>query len=567
MGFDHHRRTVTTGVDCLGPDQAVEAFADTRALLVVVLGTLLGRIFESWGGVWVLTDTQLVDVPRVTNLQELKSNIRTPDFSQLTSAAVYVGAITIAVVASLETLLNLDAVDKLDKRQRISPPNRELFAQGIGNMIAGLLGGIPVTSVIIRGSVNVNAGAQTKLSAIFHGLLLLGCVAFIPQLLQLIPLSCLAAILLLTGYKLASPALFKQMWSAGRYQFLPFMLTLVAIVLTDLLVGVSIGLVLSLLFILHSNLRRPIRRIHEKHIEGEVLHIELANQVSFLNRAALESALREAPPGSRVLLDARRTDYIAPDILSLIKEFKEQTAPVYNVQLQLVGFRDEYEFADREDSVDFSVQEAREKLTPAQVIDILKEGNKRFVEGHPLDRVLHAQSTPDGRPLKAIAAVVTGIDARIPVEMIFDLGLGDAYVLRVPGIVVGSRAVGGAEFAARISGVKLIVIMGHAESSLISLAVERFLSPEKTADLDDCAYLQELLDGIALSIDPREVQGYLSMSEEQRRSFINRLARRHILRTVSQFAAQSPVIQQLVAEGKLKWWGRCMMFNRGWSSS
>lgn len=145
--------------------------------------------------------------------------LKRPDFTQLTNISVYGGAITIALVASLETLLNLDAVDKLDKKQRASPPNRELFAQGLGNMAAGMLGGIPVTSVIIRGSVNVNAGAETKLSALFHGILLLGCVLLIPQVLQMIPLSCLAAILLPTGYKLASPALFKQMWSEGRYRF------------------------------------------------------------------------------------------------------------------------------------------------------------------------------------------------------------------------------------------------------------------------------------------------------------------------------------------------------------
>jgi carbonic anhydrase/SulP family sulfate permease len=348
-------------------------------LLVVIFGALLGWALSRLGGNWVITPQQLVDVPGDGTVGGFVALIRTPDFSQLANAGVYIGGLTIAVVASLESLLNLDAVDKLDKKQRVSPPNQELFAQGIGNVAAGMLGGIPVTSVVIRGSVNVNAGSETKLSAIFHGALLLACVVLIPQVLRMIPLSCLAAILLLTGFKLASPALFKQMASEGRYQFLPFIITVVAIVLTDLLIGICIGMILSVLFILNSNLRRPVRKIREKHIDGDLLHIELSDQVSFLNKASLEAALREAPRGSRLLLDARRTDYIDPDVLSLIRDFHDKTAPAFNITMQMVGFRRKYRFSDKDDAVDYSIQEAREKLTADQVLEILLAGNKRYV--------------------------------------------------------------------------------------------------------------------------------------------------------------------------------------------
>lgn len=520
-------------------------------LLVVILSALIGYLLSKIGGNWMITTKQLVDVPSTGSLSEFASLIRMPDFSQLTNASVYIGAITIAVVASLETLLNLDAVDKLDRHQRISPPNRELFAQGIGNMAAGMLGGIPVTSVVIRGTVNVNAGAESKLSAIFHGVLLLLCVILIPQVLQMIPLSCLAAILLMTGFKLASPKLFAQMYGEGRYQFLPFIFTLVAIVLTDLLIGICIGMVLSLLFILNSNLRRPVRKIHEKHIDGELLHIELGDQVTFLNKASLESALREAPRGSRLLIDARRTDYIDPDVLSLIREFNDKTAPAFDITMQLVGFRKQYKLLDKEDTVDFSIQEAREKLNPEQVIEILKAGNKRFVEGHPLDRSL-MRTQSNGNNSSAIAAIVSGIDSQTPVEVIFDLGVGDAYVLRMPGAVVGPRAIGGVEYAVSVGGAKLIVMMGHADSTLLSLAIQNACSSDNKAELAGCAGLQDVLEQIAVSIDTQQASTFPKMSIQAQKEYMDQVARRHVARMARQLIEESSALSRLVNSGQIR---------------
>ena len=236
------RPVVDRGAVRLGQVEAAEEVARPRALVVVLLGVGISLLFRQFGGAWVIEPSHLVQVPVADSLAGFFGFLQLPDFSQWANPAVYIAAATLAVVASLETLLNLEAVDKLDPQQRTSPPSRELLAQGIGNVIAGLIGGLPITSVIVRSSVNINAGGKTKLAAIIHGGLLLVSVAFLPMWLNVIPLSCLAAILLVTGVKLASPALVKQMWNEGRYQFIPFAATVVAIVLTDLLIGVLIGL-------------------------------------------------------------------------------------------------------------------------------------------------------------------------------------------------------------------------------------------------------------------------------------------------------------------------------------
>ena len=333
---------------------------------MVLLGVGLSLLFRRLGGPWVIEPSHLVQVPVADSLAGFLGFLQSPDFSQWSNPAVYTAGVTIAAVASLETLLNLEAVDKIDPQQRTSPPSRELLAQGIGNVVAGLIGGLPITSVIVRSSVNINAGRQTKLADDRSRRLAAGQRrAACPTWLNMIPLSCLAAILLVTGVKLASPALVRQMWNEGRYQFIPFAVTVVAIVLTDLLIGILIGLAVSIGFILNSNLRRPLRRIVEKHLGGDVLHIELANQVSFLNRAVLARALDEVPRGGHVLLDAQRTDYIDPDVLDLIRDFKEQTAPARGVEVSLLGFRSKYQLEDQIQYVDYSTRELQAAAHPA----------------------------------------------------------------------------------------------------------------------------------------------------------------------------------------------------------
>jgi len=519
-------------------------------LIVVLMGVGLSFWFGTFGDNWAVTGDHLVRVPVAESASEFFSFLRTADFSQIGNPAVYIGAITIAVVASLETLLNLEAVDKLDTQKRVSPPSRELIAQGCGNVVCGLIGGLPVTSVIVRSSVNVHSGGKTKMAAIFHGLLLLGCVALLPTYLNLIPLSALAAILLVTGFKLASPKLFKQMWKEGPYQFTPFIITLLAIVFTDLLIGILIGLGVSVLFILRSNLRRPIRRIVETHLGGDITHIELAQQVSFLNRAALDRILNEAKRGTRLLIDASDTDYIDPDVLSLIREFRDEVAPAHGVSVRLKGFRAKYELRDEVEFVDYSTRELQQQLSPDQVIEILREGNRRFCSGKRLSRDLGRQVDATAAGQNPFAAVLSCIDSRVPAELVFDLGVGDIFVVRVAGNVVGTKALGSLEYAAAVAGVKLVMVLGHSRCGAVTSSVKLASENKNALSETGCEHLQSIVDEITPSLSAdKSTKG---MDEEQIEQFVDLVAKRNVLRTVDLISHRSRAMRQAVAEGKLK---------------
>ncbi|MGZ0164879.1 MAG: bifunctional SulP family inorganic anion transporter/carbonic anhydrase, partial [Planctomycetales bacterium] len=466
-------------------------------LVVVLLGVGINLLFRKIGGRWLIEESHLVQVDLAAGLFD---QLKIADFSQWNNPTVYVAGATIAIVASLETLLNLEAVDKLDPQKRVSPPSRELIAQGCGNVAAGLLGAIPVTSVIVRGSVNVASGGKTKVSAIFHGLLLLISVVFLPVYLNMIPLAALAAILLVTGFKLASPKLFQQMWSEGRYQFAPFVITLVSIVLTDLLVGILIGLGVSVLFILNSNLRRPIRRIVETHVGGEITHIELANQVSFLNRAALDQLFKNTVAGTHLLIDATDTDYIDPDVLSLIREFKEKASPQRDVRVSLRGFREKYRLNDDIQFADYSTRELQNQATPDQVLEILREGNRRFSTGNQLSRDFMRQVDATAQGQTPLAVVLSCIDSRVPAELVFDLGLGDVFSVRVAGNVIGTKSLASMEYGVKVAGVKLVLVMGHTRCGAVTSSVELVDSNQDAKVATGCEHLQSIVDELSPSV-------------------------------------------------------------------
>lgn len=520
-------------------------------LVVVLLGVGIGSFFQNLGGRWVIEASHLVQVPVADSLATFSDFLQQPDFSQWNNPAIYTAGITIAIVASLETLLNLEAIDKLDPLQRTSPPSRELFAQGVGNVVAGLIGGIPVTSVIVRSSVNINAGGKTKLAAIFHGVLLLVCVMFLPAYLNMIPLSCLAAILLVTGVKLASPALVKQMWSEGRYQFAPFAVTVVSIVLTDLLIGILIGLAVSLAFILNSNLRRPLHRVVEKHLGGEVLHIELANQVSFFHKAALDRVFNEIPPGGHVLLDARNTVYIDPDILSLIREFKDKTWPVRGVQVSVRGFREKYKLQDEIQYVDYSTRELQGKLTPDQVLRILKDGNERFRTGHRLTRDFGRQLHATSRGQHPLAVVLSCIDSRSPAELVFDLGLGDIFSVRIAGNVTSEKVLGSMEYGCAVAGARLILVMGHTLCGAVTAAVDLAGTTANAEQATGCQHLESIVRDIQQSLDKDQCRRIEHASPHEKEAFVNAISRRNVTRTVQTILAQSRTIRELVASGRI----------------
>jgi carbonic anhydrase len=519
-------------------------------LVAVLVGVGLSLLFKQLGGRWAIGSSHLVQVPDSDTLAGFLTFLKLPDFTQLLNPAMYRAALTIAIVASLESLLNLEAVDKLDPKRRNSPPNRELFAQGVGNICAGMIGGIPVTSVIVRSSVNINAGAQTKFSAIFHGLLLLVSVVFLPDLLNYIPISALAAILLVTGFKLASPKLLREMWNSGVNQFLPFVITVAAIVLTDLLVGILIGLAVSLTFILNSNLRRPLRRVLEKHLNGEVLRIELASQVSFLNRARLEEVLMNVPRGGHVLLDAHRTDYIDPDIVELIRDFRDNAAPVRGVKISLRGFRDKYQIDDHMQFVDYSSRELQRALCPQEVLQLLKDGNERFRTGQQLTRDWNMQLVAASKGQHPLAVVLSCMDSRTPVELVFDMGLGDLFSVRMAGNVSSRKVLGSLEYGVAVAGARLILVMGHTQCGAVSATVRYVNSPD-VIQATGCEHLPQLVQEIEKSCDPGACANFHLLPADAQRQFVDDVAAANVRHTVASLIASSRTIRNLVETGEI----------------
>jgi MFS superfamily sulfate permease-like transporter len=312
------------------------------ALVAVIVGVALNEIFRRTGSKFAISQEHLVSLPIPASFSDFIGQFSRPNFSAITNLNVWIVAVTIAAVASIETLLCIEAADKMDPLKRFTNTNTELKAQGVGNLCSGLIGGLPMTSVIVRTSANVNAGARTKISTIAHGIFLLSAVVAIPSILNKIPLACLAAILLMTGWKLANPAVFKHMWDNGKFQFAPFIVTVIAVVFTDLLKGVAIGLAVSIFFILRANMKLAYFFKKEEHHTGETIYIDLAQEVSFLNKAAIKQTLSHLPENSNVVINAANTLYIDHDILELIRDFVGLGSKEKDITVNLVGFREAY---------------------------------------------------------------------------------------------------------------------------------------------------------------------------------------------------------------------------------
>lgn len=298
-------------------------------LIVVVVGVLMSTFLQN-GSTMMLQQEHMVNIPKASNLGEFVSFFTLPDFSHIGFPVVWTTGLTIAIVASLETLLNIEAADNLDPYNRVTPTNRELKAQGVGNLVSGMIGGLPVTSVVVRTSANINSGAKTKMSAIYHGLLLLLCVALIPNILNLIPLSALAAILIYTGYKLAKPSLFVNLYKRGFDQFIPFIATVVVIILTDLLIGILIGIIIGLFFVIRSNFKSSLMVVHD---HNRYL-FRFRKDISFLNKPLLKSKLEQVPDNSYVLIDLMRADFIDKDVVEVINDFAKH-APLKNIKVEV----------------------------------------------------------------------------------------------------------------------------------------------------------------------------------------------------------------------------------------
>ena len=297
--------------------------------LVVIVGIIFSNFFQ-------LGENQIVAIPTATNFGEFTKLFTFPDFTQLRNLQIYEMALVIAIVASLETLLCVEATDKLDPKKRITPTNRELKAQGLGNIISGFIGGLPITQVVVRSSANISFGAKTKNSAILHGFFLLISAIAIPNLLNMIPLASLACILIAVGYKLAKPQIFRQVYKLGLMQFLPFVITIIAMIATDLLKGVMLGMAAAICFILYGNLRNSYQKISDEEGKNNRHIIHLAQEVSFLNKGSILQMLNALPPSSSAVIDGTKSKFIDHDVIEIIEDFRAN-AKSKNITLEIVG--------------------------------------------------------------------------------------------------------------------------------------------------------------------------------------------------------------------------------------
>ncbi|KOA05274.1 bifunctional SulP family inorganic anion transporter/carbonic anhydrase, partial [Acinetobacter baumannii] len=518
------------------------------ALIAVVLAAVFNFVLISIGSSWAVQSNNLIQLPNI--LQAPEEVLVFPDFSYLAEPLIYTGAITLAIVASLETLLNLEAADKLDPQKRSSPPNRELWAQGAGNIVSGLIGGMPVTSVIVRSSVNANTGARSKCSTIIHGVLLLLAILFFVPLMNMIPLSALAAILIVTGFKLTHPKLFKQLYQKGWRQFLPFIITLVAILLTDLLTGILVGLFTSSAFILYGNFNKGVRVYKEKHLHGIVTRIELPSQVTFLNRSALISALEHVHKDQQLIIDATQCDSIDPDIYQVIQDYQNETAVKRQVDLKLIGFKQHYEEVD--DAVldiYISTRDLQRKLSPQQVITLLKEGNERFVKNERLQRDIYRQirvTADEGQ--HPIAAVLGCMDSRAPTEMIFDVGIGDLFSLRIAGNIAGQKVLGSLEFACQAKGSKVILVLGHTDCGAVTSACQLRLQQKQISDVKEMPHIQYVLGPLMHSV---ESVYDIMQPRELNKTFVNQVTAMNVHYNIQYIINNSTVLKDLLDRGEI----------------
>ena len=304
-------------------------------LVVVLFG--VAAAFTLMGDGNVFGEDMFVALPVMTSFSALKNELFFPEFGQILNVDVWKFAITFALVGSLETLLNVEAADKLDPYRRVTPTNRELKAQGVGNLLSGLIGGIPLTQVVVRSSANVDSGGRTKLSTILHGVWLLVALLLFPKVMNMIPLAALAAILIHVGYKLAKPAIFKIMYKKGRYQFIPFIITLLAIVFTDLLIGIIIGVTVGAFFVLLYNYRTPFKVGVTGKVDSHDITFTLSENITFLNKATILGAISQIPENSVVTIDASNTRVMDSDVIEIINNFLI-SAEKNNIQVKTIGF-------------------------------------------------------------------------------------------------------------------------------------------------------------------------------------------------------------------------------------
>ncbi|WP_339648856.1 SulP family inorganic anion transporter [uncultured Salegentibacter sp.] len=506
------------------------------SLIVVILGVFLNLLFKYIAPVLHLSEKYLVNIPKIDRVSEL---VTFPDFNSITNPEVWGVAITITLIASIASLLAIEAADEIDPHKRKTPPNRELVAQGVGNTIAGLVGGIPLTSVIVRSSVNINAGAETKLSTILHGIFLLLSVLFLSSILNLIPLSSLAVILLVVGYKLASWDVISTMYKKGWNQFIPFVVTVVAIILTDLLIGIFIGSLVSIFFLLRSNYHNAFFIENTKIFKGETIRLELSNEVSFFNKASIKNSLWNVPQNSNVIIDATFSSYIDHDILEIFEDFKTTFAEENNINVSIIGLKDKYSAGKELDFVREDIEESKERSTPQEILDYLKEGNSRYVDGKLVSRRLRNKELMDFINSPPLATVVNCIDLREPLNVMMNTGIGDLIPIRAAGNLVDSHIIKSIDIACKQQGARFILLMGNSSNKIYLKALNEYMQ-HGYKDPDSL---------IAEALKAQQIPN--KFEEKDLHIYADLITRWSIKESKKRIIKENPYLRERISQGKL----------------
>ena len=519
--------------------------------VVVVLGIILNEVFLLTGSSFAQIEPHLVSIPKHDGFGEFFAQMQSPDWSAWKNPHVYLLAFLISTVSSLENLLNVKAGERLDTKKRYCSKDRELIAQGIGNMIAGLIGAIPITAVIVRTSVNIQAGAKTKMATIFHGALILFAMMLIPDALNKIPLSSLAGVLIYTGYKLTKPSMFVDIYRQGLDRFIPFIITVICILFFNLLIGILAGLFISLFFILKSNSEARLDIIKEHYPKGAISRLILPQQTTFLNKATLVAELDSIPRNSELIIDARYSDYIDKEIIELIKEFHSEQAPHKRISLNLIGFKDDYQIHDYIDFINVTTYNVQSTLTPQQALTLLQEGNTRFKQDKCIHRSFKTDIEHTASTQHPIAVVLGCIDSRVPVETIFDMSFGDLFCIRVAGNVVNNDVLASMEYACNVVRAKLIVVLGHSGCGAIQAACDDVKK----------GFITQLLAKIKPAI-AAETNTHTDRSGKNK-EFVHKITQLNIANTIHTIYHESPILSEMIDKEEIGIVGALYDINSG----
>ncbi len=522
--------------------------------VVVILGILFNEIFLLINSPLAQIAPHLVNIPKHDGFADFLSQMQCPDWSAFTNPHVYVLALLLGSVSSLENLLNIKAGERLDTQRRYCSKDRELIAQGIGNMVAGLVGGIPITSVIVRTSINIQSGSKTKISTIFHGVFILLAMILIPDALNKIPLSSLAGVLIYTGYKLTKPSIYRSIYRQGLDRFIPFVITVVCIIFLNLLFGILLGLLSSLFFILKSNSQVRLDIIKENYPKGVTHRLILPQQTTFLNKASLVAELDAIPRNSLLTIDARYSDYIDKEIIEFLKEFQSEHAVHKHISLNLIGFKEHYQIHNYIDFINVTTYDVQSTLTPHQALNILKEGNERFRNDTCIHRSFKTDIAHTATTQHPIAVVLGCIDSRVPVETIFDMSFGDLFCIRIAGNVVNDDVLASMEYACNVVGAKLIVVLGHTGCGAIQAACD---SVKK-------GFITQLLAKIKPAI---AAETYTSQDRSgKNHHFVHKVTQLNIANTIHTIYHESEILSTMIDQEKIGIVGALYDINSGEAS-